>query len=176
MKLNETKTEAILFSRQRQEPKKQLKINGHEIPWSKSVRYLGVTLDKKLNWSKHSSLTRDKGLTALNSLSPILNRRSNLSSVTKLRLYNTLVRPCLTYAAPVWSHTCKTNFLYLQVIQNKAVKISYNTPFLTNIRKLHDKIKLPQLYDFIQNLTRKFYFKSKTHYNSLVSSIDTHCR
>ncbi|KAG7299270.1 hypothetical protein JYU34_017831 [Plutella xylostella] len=171
LKLNEAKTEAIIFSRQRQEPAKLLKIGDHTIPWSKSVRYLGVTLDKRLNWTKHCSTIRNKGVTAMNSLSPILNRRSNLSATSKLRIYKTLVRPCLSYAAPVWSSTCSTNYDALQVIQNKAVKIAFNTPFYTNLRNLHIKIKLPLLREFILRLTRKFYDSNSCHTNSLVSSI-----
>lgn len=171
LKLNEAKTEAIMFSRQRQEPKKVLKIAGHSIPWTGAVRYLGVTLDKKVKWTKHVSVIRAKGLTALNSLSPILNRRSRLSPSTKLRIYTTLVRPCMTYAAPVWGSTCSTNFLTLQVIQNKAVKICHNTPLLTNLHKLHKQINLPELITFVLKLTRKFYSKNKSHTNCLVSSI-----
>lgn len=171
LKLNEGKTEAILFSRHRNEPKSKLKIGGHTIPWAKSVRYLGVTLDKKLNWSKHISNIRRKGIVALNSLNPILNRHSNLSSHTKLRIYTTLVRPCITYAAPVWNSTCDTNYRFLQVIQNKALKISYNTPYRTNLHELHTSINLPLLRDFVMRQTRKFFDNNPSHSNKLVAMI-----
>lgn len=172
LKLNEGKTEAILFTRRRRIPDKKLNIGGHSIPWSSSVKYLGLHLDKKLNWSHHITTTRSKGIKALNALSPILNRKSNLSPATKLCIYTTLVRPCLTYAAPVWSSTCKTNYTKLQVIQNKALKMSYDTPFRTNLQKLHDKISLPLLDEFILKATRKFYLlNNPTNSNNLISSI-----
>lgn len=172
LKLNETKTEAIMFTRARKPPDRQLLICGHPIEWRRSVKYLGVHLDTKLNWSKHTEITRSKGIKAMGALSPIFNRKSCLSPATKLSIYCTLIRPCLTYACPVWSGTCKTNYTRLQVVQNKAVKISFNTPFCTNLTKLHNRIKLPTLSDFILKQTKRFYIhKTPSHENELVSLI-----
>lgn len=171
LKLNETKTEAIMFTRQRKPPKRQLKISGFKIPWSTSVRYLGLNMDTKLNWSKHISHLRIKGVQAMGALGPVLNRRSNLSSATKLRIYATLVRPSITYACPVWSSTCNLNYQHLQTIQNKAIKIAFNTPFLTNLRKLHISINFPTIRQFILKQTLKFFSKNKHHPNALIASI-----
>lgn len=172
LKLNETKTEAIMFSRQRKFPQKSIKICGYPIQWSKSVKYLGVHLDRKLNWTTHTTAVRSKGIKALGALSPLLNRRSNLSPHTKLSIYSTLVRPCLTYACPVWSGTTNANYKKLQVVQNKAVKIAYNTPFRTNLLRLHSRVKYPTLKEFILKQTRKFYLRSSPkHMNALVSNL-----
>lgn len=172
LKLNATKTEAIMFTRQRALPKNKLKINDHPIPWSQNVKYLGITFDKKLNWSKHIETIKLKGLKAMNALSPIFNRRSKLSNKIKLKLYSTLMRPCFTYAAPVWSSTCTTNYVKLQVIQNRAIKIAYNTPFKTNLKTLHKSIHYPTIKEFIFKLMKKFYVERNPHHqNSLVSSI-----
>lgn len=172
LKLNDTKTEAIMFSKKRKVPSRSLQINDHKIPWANSVRYLGVHLDRRMNWSHHTTQLRLKGIKALGALGPILNKRSNLRSTTKLQIYSTLVRPCITYAAPVWSSTCKTNFYKLQVVQNRALRTSYNTPLYTNLQSLHEQIIYPTITDFIHGLTRKFYLHSvKQNPNSLVSSI-----
>lgn len=156
LKINASKTEAILFTRQRSLPSQTLQINGYYIPWSRSVKYLGLVLDTKLNWTENTSKLRLKGIKALNALSPILNRRSPLSHNTKIHIYRTLVRPCITYACPVWSSTCATNLKKLQVIQNKAVKYSFNTPLYTNLLYLHVKINLPTLYKYIYINYQKF--------------------
>lgn len=172
LKLNDTKTEAIMFSRQRNVPSRCLRINDHRIPWQNSVKYLGVNLDRKMNWTYHTTQLRLKGIKALGALGPILNKRSNLRPTTKLQIYSTLVRPCITYAAPVWSSTCKSNYNNLQVIQNRAFRTSFNTPLYTNFQKLHDKIMFPTITDFIHRMTRKFYLHSIKHNpNTLVSSI-----
>lgn len=170
-KLNAAKTEAILFTRQRQAPKRTLSISGHQIPWRTAVRYLGVKMDNKLNWSKHVADLRVKGAQAMGALSPILNRKSKLSPETKIRIYTTLVRPCITYACPVWSSTCMTNYQLLQIIQNKALKISFNTRFKTNLNKLQRKIKLPSILQYLLKLTKNFYTKNLCHKNPLISKI-----
>lgn len=166
LKINEDKTEAIFFSRARQPPTRTLKIAGHKVPWKTSVRYLGVRMDNRLNWSKHIADLRLKGAQALGALNPIMNRKSRLSSGTKLRIYTTLVRPCITYACPVWSGTCLSNHHLLQVIQNKAVKTSYKTKFKTNLQRLHKTIKLPLLFNYIFKISLKFYNKNKINTNN----------
>lgn len=172
LKLNGSKTDAILFTRKRQIPTRQLTINGHKIPWKQSVKYLGIILDTKLNWTTQTKALHQKGIKSLCGLSQILNRRSNLSAYTKLRMYTTLIRPCITYAAPVWSSTCDSNFDKLQLVQNKALKTAFNTPFYTNLSKLHGKIQLPKIKPYVLNISRKFYIdKNPHHSNSLVSSI-----
>lgn len=171
-KLNDAKTEAILFTRKRKLPTRRLRANSHSIPWSTQVKYLGVILDKRLNWSSHITYIRSKGLKALNALNPLLRRKSKLSKSTKLLIYTTLVRPILTYACPVWSSTCNTNYLKLQVVQNKALKLSHSTAFRTNLTTLHTKIKLPLLRNFILNKSKTFYLiKNPRHKNSLISNI-----
>lgn len=172
LKINTSKTEAIMFTRKRTPPSRTLKIGNHSIAWSRSVKYLGTTLDTKLNWTENISKLSVKGAKALNALNPVLNRRSCLSSETKLRIYRTLVRPCITYACPVWSSTCKTNINKLQVIQNKALKYAFQTPFCTNLQKLHRKIGLPRIDAYIYNLSEKFYLhKNPTNKNPLIKNL-----
>lgn len=172
LKLNTTKTEAIFFTRARARPIKQLKIEGYLIPWSNSVKYLGLVLDQKLTWNEHVSQLRLKGMKAFSALNPLMNRRSILSSKTKLNIYSTLIRPCITYGCPVWSNTSKTNHQKLQVLQNKALKLAFNTPFRTNLTKLHDTIHFPTLFQFILKLTKKFYLTTNpNNQNNLIAAI-----
>lgn len=171
LQINATKTEAIIFTRKRETPKRSLHVNKHPIPWSNSVKYLGVILDKKLNWNDHVCNLRLKGIKAFNALKPLLNRRSNLKSYTKLCIYSTLIRPCITYACPVWGCTSKSNLNKLQVLQNKAIKIAYNTPFRTNLMKLHTKIKFPSIKEFITKTTKKFYINADHNDNKLIAKL-----
>lgn len=172
LKINSAKTEAILFTRKRSLPSRRLSIDDHHIPWSRSVKYLGLILDNKLNWSENSEKLRLKGTKALNALSPVLNRKSCLSGQTKLNIYRTLVRPCITYACPVWSSTCPTNIKKLQVVQNKAVKYSYNTPLYTNLNQFHISIGLPSVLEYILKLSKSFYlYKNPSNDNELIRNI-----
>ena len=45
--INPAKTQAITFSRKKLDLSKQIQINGHKVPWTKTAKYLGVTLDNR---------------------------------------------------------------------------------------------------------------------------------
>ena len=55
--INESKTASMLFSLSTKPEQFRLKVNGHDIPASSTVKstvkYLGVTFDQRLTWSKH---------------------------------------------------------------------------------------------------------------------------
>ncbi|GBM87175.1 hypothetical protein AVEN_78690-1 [Araneus ventricosus] len=59
IKLNVGKTEAILFNKKNDDWPK-VKVYGTPIEWKKEVKYLGVVLDKQLNFRDHTSLIKEK--------------------------------------------------------------------------------------------------------------------
>jgi len=60
---------------------------GEPIQWVDDARYLGVTLDKRLTWSKPIDRVRKKAAERLETLRPLLNRRSVLSIRNGVLLY-----------------------------------------------------------------------------------------
>ena len=53
LKFNPTKTVAVLFSKKHKPKQKFLKLGGKFIKHETEVKYLGVTLDKRLSWRTH---------------------------------------------------------------------------------------------------------------------------
>lgn len=65
LQINPTKTQLINFAQKRNiENLKIVKVNDVEIQTCDSVRYLGVELDRKLNFDNHIKRTRQKALVA----------------------------------------------------------------------------------------------------------------
>jgi hypothetical protein len=64
-----------------------------------SAKYLGVTITDKVNWSQHiDSITNNANRTL-----GFLRRYLKISSLSiKEQAYNSLVRPLVEYASPVW--------------------------------------------------------------------------
>ena len=64
LKFNASKTVAVLFTRKKALPQSTLRVDGSVIPFSPSITYLGVELDRKLNWKIHiqSKIDKAKGI------------------------------------------------------------------------------------------------------------------
>jgi hypothetical protein len=79
IRLNPTKIQAIYFTRctsLRNLPASCIKLNGQEIPWSPEVKYLGLSLDKRLTLVSHIAKSTDGAKKAFRILYSFLSRRS----------------------------------------------------------------------------------------------------
>ena len=91
IKINNEKTQAILFpfnKSPKRIPTIKMIINRTEIPLSNSIKYLGVTLDKKLTYKEHVGNICNKAIRCGRALYPLLNRKSKLNTKNKCLLYN----------------------------------------------------------------------------------------
>ena len=118
-------------------------------PWALAIRFLGLVQTQNFSSSVTCILLPIKpqvySVTYSSSSLEIQHSHSN-----KLTLYKLLIRSLLTYADPVWSSTCSSNYLRLQVIQSKNI-----VPFSITIHWL----------------TAKFFAHCPSHLNPLVSQI-----
>ena len=90
-KINENKSTRVTFTLRRQTCPR-VTINNITIPNQDSVRYLGMTLDRRLTWKQHivdkSKQLRDK----LKTFYWLISRRSNLSTQSKITLHKTIIK------------------------------------------------------------------------------------
>jgi len=89
----------------------------------------------------------------------------------KLTLYKLMIRPVLTYAAPVWSNTSYSNYRHILLLQSKCLRVVGNYPRRTPIPHLHTALNLEPIQEFIYRLTEKFFHNCSTHLNPLVRQI-----
>ena len=86
------------------------------------VKYLGVILSSNLCWSSHIQYICNKARKVLGiiyrNVSPNIN-----NSLTILKLYVTLVRPHLEYAAQVWNPHLAKDINCLEKVQKFALRI-----------------------------------------------------
>jgi hypothetical protein len=101
----------------------------------------------------------------------LLARDSTLSSHNKLTLYKLLIRPILTYAAPVWSNTSNTNYCHLQTLQSKCLRVIGNYPRRTHIPLIHSTLNIETLHEFKHHLLEKIFHQCSIHQNPLVHQI-----
>lgn len=159
IRVNDTKTQAIFFSKRRskQLPTRPFKAGNTDIEWSEVVKYLGLMLDKRLTYRQHINYTVDKTIKAMRMLYSLLNRRSKLNLKNKLLLYKVCLRPILTYSAPNVNQAAKTHIKKLQVIQNKLLRMILDASWGTSTSSLHEHLEIETIVEFMQRLTDNFH-------------------
>jgi hypothetical protein len=170
IKINEKKTEAILFTKRRPVIKDQIVFDNVTIEWQDKIKYLGVLLDKKLNFSNHVNYVIQKAIGNLIKLYPIFKNKY-LSLHSKKIFYKSLIRSSMLYACPVWSLTCQSNLNKLQVTQNKFLRIIGNFRKFTPISVIHEETKMEYIYECMNRNVHKYFKAIESHKNNLVRNI-----
>ena len=78
------------------------KLFGTELQLSTEVKYLGVILDNRLNWSSHLDKKIDRASVTFWQCRRMIGKRWGLSPKIVLWLYRMVIRPMLCYGALVW--------------------------------------------------------------------------
>jgi hypothetical protein len=152
--INEDKTQAIYFSHQSRPPDSLLTLNGRNIPFVNSVKYLGVTFDKRMTWRLHIQKIEAKAFrTFIRLYSLFTNERLNAN--IKLTLHKALNRSIMTYACPGWEFAAETYLLKLQRLQNKVLRTNGSFPMGTSVRDMHMAFQIPYVYDYITKSCRQ---------------------
>ena len=128
LKFNPSKTEAVLFSRDNPGSRKftvpKLKMDNKIIQLSNTVKYLGVTLDRKLFWSDHidNQINSCKQL-MMKILADVRGYYGPRPKLVKWA-YEGIIRPKLTYACLIWGHEVKTKAMLtkLKALDRLAVR------------------------------------------------------
>jgi hypothetical protein len=153
-----SKSTAIIFARagRRFIQPRPVTLFGEPIEWVDTSRYLGVTLDTRLTWSPHIDQVRKRAAQRLGMLSPLLNRKSDLSVRNGVLLYKQLIRPIMDYACPAWRSAARTHVRRLPVVQSKCLRLATCAPWYVSNRQIHEDLDVPQFADHIGALTASF--------------------
>ena len=125
-KVNVDKTQWIVFNGGSKN--KCIKLDGVEIKEKNDIKYLGITIDKKLNYSKHIQNLVRKGKAGLAVLGALGKRDWGLNRKTRLTVYKNFVRTKMSYGQEVFDRGNKTDLKKLDVIQNKALRMCTGVP------------------------------------------------
>ena len=89
------------------------------INWVTKMKYLGIVINSKLNWTDHCQKIVQQASLSLNRL-----RRAMYGcyDTAKSLAYKALVRPCLEYGSTVWSPYTIKNINLLESVQRRAAR------------------------------------------------------
>ena len=128
LKINALKSQAIRISTKYNPPTCQLAINGVIINWFEQVKYLGVWFDRFLNWNHHLSVAMSKSRSRMSALQGVSRRRFGLTPKAAVIVYNTYIRPVLTYGCQAWLGIPDHRWEALETTQRIALRIALRLP------------------------------------------------
>ena len=85
-----------------------------------------------------------------------------MSIKNKLAIYCQIIRPIITYAAPVWKNISKQRKKEFQVFQNKTLKMCLGLHPRTHTTYVHEKTNIPLLSEYIEKLDQNFRASSNS--------------
>ena len=169
-KINEKKSSHVT-STLRKQTCPQVSINNITVPNKDTVRYLGMTLDRRLTWKQHivdkSKQLRDK----LKKLYWLIGRRSNLSTQNKITLYKTVIKLVWTYGIQLWETVSNSNIEIFQRFQSKMLRSLINVPWYVTNETIHRDLKISTIKDEIRNSRSKYNARINNHHNPLITQL-----
>jgi hypothetical protein len=122
-------------------------LDSQEISTVDEIKFLGVTIDKELNFNDHvTSIVRKVS----NQLQVIKRHKRLIDTNSKVKLYNAYFLPQLNYCSIVWNFRGQRNSVKLDKLNERSLRFVYNDfnstyeqrqPSLHN-RRIHDMLAL----------------------------------
>ena len=114
--------------------------NGNTFPLCRSPKLLGVTFDTHFTFSPHIRGVAERARSRFGILKALAGVSWGQSKEVLLLTYQMLIKPILSYAAPVWFPNAPTTAVStLQSIQNSAIRIATGSLKMASTDHLHQE-------------------------------------
>ena len=162
LSLNIKKTHYILFANRKVDMLRMslvLKIDGIILDCVDQTKFLGVFIDKKLNWNAHVNYISPKisrGLGVIGRLRKILPKK------ILLMLYYTLIYPYLSYCCIIWGQASNNVLNRLIVLQKRVIRCITGSDYRASTGLLFKQLNLLKLSDMCKFQTLQFMYKIRS--------------
>lgn len=158
------KTTCVHFSRRRGlflEP--NILIGTNKINVADTARFLGVTLDKKLNFHAHIAHLRKKCEKGLNLLKVLSNTSWGAEKTSMLKIYRSMIRSKLDYACPVYGSARASALRRLDTVHHSALRICSGAFRTSPVQSLYADCLEPSLSLTRRCISMKYFFRILSH-------------
>jgi hypothetical protein len=149
-----------------------LQLQGVEIPSSNQVKYLEISLDKRLTWGPYLKSKRKILNNHLHLLRPIL--KSKLPIHTKSTLYKSLFRPIWAYDIQIWGCVKPSQVRTIQASQSITLRLIASAPWYVTNETLHKDLKIVTVDLLTKLYYNRFHSKLQSYQPFNVPSIITY--
>lgn len=123
MQFDDAKSELIHFEKVKKHSRNSIILPNHtELKPQTHVKWLGIWLDKKLNFKKHIETRMQKATNALHAISTLMRLEWGISAAAARQLYLTCILSIAEYGSEIWFESQKNHSDLYQKLQNKALR------------------------------------------------------
>ena len=166
LSLNVSKSSYTVFSNNDFTGHKSILIRNSKLNFVNSTKFLGITIDNKLDFSLHIQTFCNKLSKTIGIIRKLLS--SFLPNSIIKQLYLSLVYPHLSYGVEVWGNFSKSKLIRINKLQYKCIKLIGNyrnmNHFLSNKLLCFDDVykyyTLIRFYKYFV-LEHEYHFKNK---------------
>ena len=128
LEFSPVKTTAVMFERSRKKVNEPtLTMGVKTLNYSKELRYLGITIAKRLTWTAHVERKIKQCNYLLHKSRNVVGREWGLSPAKVLWIPTAIIHPRISYGAMVWAHSiCKTTEVKIERIQRRSVAYTHH--------------------------------------------------
>lgn len=123
LEISESKSHICTFTRSRYNPPTDIYFAEKRFPYRNVVKFLGVILDKKLNWKDHIHSIAIRAEKIVNLLKAFSRRKWGADPNVLLHMYRTLIRPIFDYGNVLYTTAADCHLRRLDVIQNQCLRL-----------------------------------------------------
>lgn len=143
LEINASKTKVMFFSSKHlnstSKPLRKFKLGLSDLEFVEEYKYLGVTIDSKLSFTKH---LKNLISTVSFKISQLRKIRKSLSDKVALQLYKSMILPVMDYSDIFYHHQNAKLVRKLQTLQNRAIRVISRLSRLTNTEDEERKLGL----------------------------------
>ena len=139
LKFSPEKCEALWY--RSEDPDWNFKIAGARIPWRPSVKYLGVIIDKRLNFKRQVDYVRQRTDTKMNVLK-VLSSLSGVNARILKNIYSAVIQSTMEYGAVTFGMMAATNMARLQTVQNQGMRLILGVPRDTSAKMMRQELQM----------------------------------
>jgi hypothetical protein len=181
MKANGSKSIHVTFTARR-EMCPTVHINSVQLPQEEDMKYLGLHLDRRLNWHKHIFTRRlnwhkhiftkrkELGIT-LTKMYWLLGHNSKLSTSNKLFIYKTILKPAWTYRIQLCGMASTSNIEIVELSQLKALRMIADAPWFLPNTVIRKDLQTPTVKAEIRRYSSQYSAHLRAHPNDLIVNL-----
>ena len=143
-------------------------LGDHEISLNDENKFLGLVIDKKVNFESHIRTVCRK---VSRSIGILYKLKEFVPQKVLVNIYYSLVYPYLLYGNLVWGGSFHSHLQPLFLLQKRAVRIIKNTTFLAHTDPIFSDLQILKLEDIHKFLASQYIFK---HRNSFRQTSEIH--